>query len=146
MYAVGIDIGTTYTSAAVWRDGRAEIVSLGSRSAAIPSAVFLRSDGEILTGDAASRRALSEPGRVVRELKRRLGDTAPILLGGAPYSAAALTARLLRSVLDLVSAGEGGPPASICVTHPAGWGPYKMDLLHQVVRLADLEEPVRFCT
>ncbi|MCU7727857.1 Hsp70 family protein [Actinoplanes sp. KI2] len=146
MYAVGIDLGTTYTSAAVWRDGRVEMVSLGSRSAAIPSAVFLRTDGEILTGEAASRRGLSEPDRVVRQLKRRLGDTAPILLGGAPYSATALTARLLRSVLDLVSAREGGPPASVCITHPAAWGPYKMDLLHQVVRLADLDGPVRFST
>ena len=144
MYAVGIDIGTTYTAAAVWRDGRAEIVPLGSQSAVIPSAVFLRSDGAILTGEAAGRRGLSEPDRVVRELKRRLGDTAPILLGGTPYSAAALTARLLRSVLDVVSAREGGRPASICVTHPAGWGPYKIDLLRQVVRLADLDQPVRF--
>ena len=146
MYAVGIDIGTTYTAAAVWRDGRAEIVPLGSRSAVIPSAVFLRSDGAILTGEAAGRRGLSEPDRVVGELKRRLGDTAPILLGGTPYSAAALTARLLRSVLDVVTAREGGRPASICVTHPAGWGPYKVDLMQQVVRLADLDQPVRFTT
>src|SRR3954451_7901582 len=146
MYAVGIDIGTMYTAAAVWRDGRAEIVPLGSRSAAVPSAVFLRSDGAILTGEAAGRRGLTEPDRVVRELKRRLGDTASILLGGTPYSAAALTARMLRSALDVVSAREGGPPASICVTHPASWGPYKMDLMHEVVRLANLEQPVRFTT
>jgi actin-like ATPase involved in cell morphogenesis len=146
MYAVGIDIGTTYTAAAVWRDGRAEIVPLGSRSAAIPSAVFLRSDGAILTGEAASRRGLSEPDRVVRELKRRLGDTGPILLGGTPYSAAALTARLLRSVLDVVSAREGGRPSSVCITHPAAWGPYKIELMNEVARLADLEQPVRFGT
>ena len=146
MYAVGIDIGTTCTAAAVWRDGRAEIVPLGGQSAAIPSAVFVRSDGAVLTGEVALRRALSEPGRVVRELKRRLGDTGPILLGGTPYSATTLTARLLRSVVDAVSAREGAPPAAICLTHPAGWGPYKLDLLHQVVRMADLPQPVRFTT
>jgi actin-like ATPase involved in cell morphogenesis len=146
MYAVGIDIGTTYTAAAVWRDGRAEIAALGSHSAAIPSAVFLRPDGSFLTGEIASRRGLNEPGRVVREFKRRLGDTAPILVGGTPYSAAALTAKMLRSVLDAVIAREGGPPASICVTHPASWGPYKIDLMRQVVRLADIEQPVSFTT
>ena len=146
MYAVGIDIGTTYTAAAVWRDGRAEIVPLGSHSAAIPSAVFLRSDGTFLTGESAYRRGLSEPGRVVRQVKRRLGDTTPILLGGTPYSAAALTARMLRSVVEAVSSREGGPPSSICITHPASWGPYQVDLLHQVVRLADVEQPVRFTT
>ena len=146
MYTVGIDIGTTYTAAAVWRDGRAEIVSLGSHAAAIPSVVFLRSDGSFLTGEGASRRGLSEPNRIAREFKRRLGDTTTILLGGGPYSAAALTARLLRSVLDTVFSREGGPPASICVSHPANWGPYKMDLLRQVVRLADVDQPVEFTT
>jgi molecular chaperone DnaK len=146
MYAVGIDIGTTYTAAAVWRDGRAEIVPLGSHSAAIPSVVFARSDGSFLAGESAGRRGLSEPNRVAREFKRRLGDTSPILLGGTPYSAAALTARMLRSVLDVVSGREGGPPESICVTHPAHWGPYKMDVLRQVVRLADIDQPVRFTT
>ena len=57
LYAVGIDLGTTHTAAAVWRDGRAEIVPLGSQSAAIPSAVFLRSDGAILTGYSLTGRA-----------------------------------------------------------------------------------------
>ena len=146
MYAVGIDIGTTYTAAAVWRAGRAEIASLGSHSAAIPSVVLLRSDGSFLTGESANRRGRSEPNRVAREFKRRMGDTTPILLGGTPYSAAALTARMLRSVLDAVASREGGPPASICITHPANWGPYKVDLLRQVVRLADVDQPVQFTT
>jgi molecular chaperone DnaK len=145
-YAVGIDIGTTYTAAAVWRDGRAEIAALGSHAASIPSAVFLRPDGTFVTGEIAVRRGLTEPGRVVRDFQRRLGETTPILVGGAPYSAAALTARMLRSVLDAVATREGGPPASICVTHPAGWGPYKIDLMRQVVRLADVDQPVRFTT
>jgi len=146
MYAVGIDIGTTYTAAAVWRDGRAEIAALGSHSAAIPSVVFLRSDGTFLTGESAGRRGLSEPGRVAREFKRNLSDTSPTLLGGSPYSASALTARMLKAVLDAVTSREGGPPASICVSHPASWGPYKIDRLRQAVRLADIEQPVQFTT
>ncbi len=146
MYAVGIDIGTTYTAAAVWRDGRAEIAPLGSHAAAIPSVVFVRSDGTVLTGENAGRRGLSEPNRVAREFPRRLGDTAPTLLGGTPYSAAALTARMLRSVLDTVTAREGSPPDAICLSHPASWGPYKTDLLRQVIRLADIDQPVQLTT
>jgi actin-like ATPase involved in cell morphogenesis len=146
MYALGIDLGTTFTAAAVWRDGRAEIAALGSRAAAIPSVVLLRQDETFLTGETANRRALSEPDRVAREFKRRLGDTTPILLGGVPYSAEALMARLLRSVITEVSTREGGEPALICVCHPANWGPYKTDLLRQAVRIADLEQPVTLVT
>jgi len=146
MYALGIDLGTTFTAAAVWRDGHAETATLGSRSAAIPSVVLLREDETFLTGEGASRRGMTEPHRVAREFKRRMGDTTPILLAGVPYSAEALMARLLRAVVDEISAREGGPPDRICISHPANWGPYKTDLLLQAVRLANIPEPVSFTT
>ncbi|MQA61530.1 MAG: Hsp70 family protein [Actinophytocola sp.] len=146
MYALGIDLGTTFTAAATWRDGHTEVASLGSRAAVIPSVVLLRDDETVLTGEAASRRGLSEPQRVAREFKRRFGDSTPILLGGSPYSAEALSAKLLRAVIDDVAAREGGHPARICISHPANWGPYKRDLLSQLVRLADVRAPVSFTT
>ena len=106
-YFLGVDLGTTYTAAAIHRDGRTSTVDLGVRTAAIPSVVFLRDDETILTGEAASRRGATEPGRVAREFKRRVGDTTPILLGGSPYSADALMSRLLRWVVDAVTEREG---------------------------------------
>src|SRR5215475_13987773 len=142
MYALGIDLGTTFTAAATWRNGHAEIVSLGSRTSAIPSVVLLREDETFLTGEGANRRGLTEPHRVAREFKRRLGDTTPILLGGVPISAEALMARLLRKVIEEVAEREGEQPSSICISHPANWGPYKTDLLRQALRIAGLEQPV----
>jgi actin-like ATPase involved in cell morphogenesis len=141
-YFLGVDLGTTYTAAAIVRDGRTSTVDLGTRTAAIPSVVFLRDDETILTGEAANRRGVTEPSRVAREFKRRVGDTAPLLLGGAPYSADALMGRLLRWVVDAVSEREGAPPADIAVTHPANWGPYKQDLLRQAIARADLDRVV----
>ena len=146
MYALGVDLGTTFTAASTWRDGHAEIASLGSHSAAVPSVVLLREDETFLTGEPANRRGLSEPHRVAREFKRRFGDTTPILLGGVPYSAEALMARLLRWVADEVARREGGPPVGVTVSHPANWGPYKTDLLRQAVRRAGLELPFSFTT
>jgi molecular chaperone DnaK len=142
LYALGVDLGTVFTAAATWRDGHAEICSLGSRSASIPSVVLLREDASFLTGEAASRRALTEPSRVAREFKRRFGDAAPIMLGGSPYSAEALMGRLLGSVVAEVTAQQGEAPSSLCVCHPANWGPYKTDLLQQAIRMADLGIPV----
>ena len=146
MYALGIDLGTTFTAAASWRNGRAEIAALGTRGATIPSVVLLRPDDTFLTGESAHRRALTQPNRVAREFKRRLGDTTPILLAGVPYAAEALMARLLRSVVDEVAAREGGLPSTVCVSHPANWGPYKIDLLHQAARMSDLDCPITFST
>ena len=123
-YELGVDLGTTYTAAAVHRAGEVRMVDLGTRSAPIPSVVFLAADETILAGEAASRRGATDPGRVAREFKRRIGDPTPLLLGGSPYSAEALSARLLEWVIAQVTAAEGGPPASVAVTHPANWGPY----------------------
>ena len=137
-YQLGVDLGTTYTAAAVIRDGRAEVSTLGTRSLEIPSVVLLRDDGELLIGEAAERRSQSEPDRFVREFKRRMGDPTPVLLGGSPFSAHALTARLLRGVVKVIADREGAAPDHIVVTCPANWGDYKRDLLDQAVHLADV--------
>ncbi len=138
-YGLGIDVGTTFTAAAVRTGSRVEVVRLGVSRAEIPSLVFVRDDGEVLVGDAAERRGAAEPGRLAREFKRRVGDPVAILVGGAPYSAHALMARVFRYVVDTVSRLQEGPPASITVTHPANWGPYKRELLTQAIRLAGID-------
>ena len=59
------------------RDGRIDIASLGSQSVVVPSVIFVREDDTIVVGEAAARRALTEPTRVVREFKRRFADPTP---------------------------------------------------------------------
>jgi multiple sugar transport system substrate-binding protein len=144
VYGLGVDLGTTFLAAAVVREGRVETFPLGSRSATIPAAVFRSENGEFLVGEAAVRRQIGEPQRVATEFKRRFGDSVPLLLGGAPYSPEALTAVLLERLVGMVSAREGGPPSSVCLCHPANWGPFKIDLLRHVVRLAGVTTQVRF--
>ena len=139
-YHLGVDLGTTYTAAAVFRDGRAQIVELGSRAAAVPSVLFVKEGEGLLIGEAATRRGVSDPARLAREFKRRFGDPTPLILGGSPFAADALTAKILRWVVDAVEGREGGPADSVTVSHPANWGQYKRDLLQQSLRLAGLTE------
>jgi actin-like ATPase involved in cell morphogenesis len=139
-FQLGVDVGTTFTAAAVAREGQVEVASLGWRSAAIPSVVWVGADGTVLTGDVALRRGLSEPSRMAREFKRRVGDPAPLLLGGAPFSADALTAKLLGAVTEEVIAQQGDDPDAVTVCHPANWGPFKKDLLRQAIRQVGLED------
>jgi molecular chaperone DnaK len=133
-YQLGIDIGTTYTAAAVCRSSdhrwvEPETVTLGTRSATIPSVLFIAPDGSVVVGEAAERRALTDPGRVVREFKRRIGDPTPIVVGGQAWAPEDLSARLVRWVVDRVAEREGGAAAGIALTHPASWGSHKKELL-----------------
>src|SRR4249920_1986349 len=121
------------------------MLGLGIRAMQVPSVVFVRPDGEIVVGEAAEQQGAADPSRLVREFKRRIGDSVPLVVGGAPFSAQALTARLLAWVVGVATERQGGPPEHVCVTHPANWGPFKRDLLGQAVEMAGLRN-VETCT
>jgi Hsp70 protein len=137
-YAAGIDVGTTFSAAATWRDGRAATVALGDRAATVPSVLFLRDDGIMLVGEAAVRRAVAGPQRVVREFKRRIGDAVPVVLGDRRFGAAELTAHVVRWVVDRVTEREGGRPDYAVLTHPASWGQHRLSVLAEAAALAGL--------
>jgi molecular chaperone DnaK len=145
-YWLGIDVGTTYTAAAVCRveAGRAlpAVVPLGNRANAVSSVVYLGEDGQVVVGEAAERRAVTNPDRVVRGFKRRIGDEIPLIIGGKPYPAPRIAAMVVRWVADRIAEREGGPPARIVITHPAGWGPYKIQTVADAVRAAGLPDAV----
>jgi actin-like ATPase involved in cell morphogenesis/cytoskeletal protein RodZ len=127
-YALGIDVGTTFTAAAVWRDERVEVVALEAHRVTVPTVIAVEGD-ELRYGSGAISRGIANPDSVAREFKRRLGDSIPIFLAGAPYSADRLVALFARWVYDTVVAQTGETPSSVAVTHPANWTEFQRHLL-----------------
>lgn len=138
MYSLGIDLGTTFTAAAIAEGRKAELFHLGARATSIPTIVHLSTDGELTIGEVAERRGQADPSRAAREFKRRFGDPVPLMLGGTPYSAESLAAVVFDAVVKQVAERQAEPPFAVCVTHPASYGGYKLDLLQQSVRAAGL--------
>ncbi|MGH9247062.1 MAG: Hsp70 family protein [Acidimicrobiales bacterium] len=146
-YVLGVDVGTTYTAAAVARGGHVDMLGLSDRAPVIPTAVFLREDGGLLVGEPAEHRGRADPTRLAREFKRRVGDPTPIVLGGASLPAHLLVGHVLRWVVDHAAAREGSYPDTLAITHPANWGAYKLDLLRHAVHHAGFATyPVTFLT
>ncbi|MGB7425295.1 MAG: Hsp70 family protein [Ornithinimicrobium sp.] len=143
-YVLGVDLGTTFTAAAVFRSGTTEIVPLGDHAAQVPSAILRTEGSEVLMGESALRRGAEEPSRLAREFKRRVGDDTNIIVGGVPTSAHALMSQLLGWVVTQVTRGQGGPPELVLLTCPANWGPYRRELLEQAARMAGVAS-VRLC-
>ena len=73
---------------------------LGRRADTAPSVVFV-ADGEIMFGDAAERRGIWQPDRLVREVKRRIGDGVPLLVADERFSAEKLYAATVAWVTGL---------------------------------------------
>ena len=139
-YGLGVDLGTTYAAAALWRNGRAECVPLGTSSLSVPSVLFLRDDDVLLVGEAAVRRGIAEPDRVARQFKRRFGDEVPMVLGDLEVTPAELAGQLLRWVVDTVTEREGAPPAHVTLTHPATWREHRTALLVEAAETAGLTD------
>ncbi len=124
-YNVAVDLGTTFTAAAIFAgQGPAAIVQLGEQRS-IPSIAYLAPTGEHFFGDEAAARANDDPSGVIREFKRRIGDPSPIETANGSATAAELTSGLLRHVLDLVGAQHDGEIAAVVLTHPANWSAAK---------------------
>ena len=137
-YGLAVDLGTTYTAAAVIDGPEPSMLGLGNRALVVPSVIYVEPSGAMVFGEQAERRGLTDPTNVIREFKRRLGDPVPILIGGAPYSPQVLASRLLRWVAEQATERLGGRPDWVMLTHPANWSQFKLDLWRESARLADL--------
>jgi molecular chaperone DnaK len=135
-YGVGIDLGTSFTSAAVRGPGGTRMVPLG-QDMIVPSLVGRGVDGRLLTG-ADAQAANLEPSRLVRGFKRRLGDPSPLILGGDSYLTGELMAVQLRDTLAAVTRFAGAAPASVVLTCPAIWGQYRRNRFAEVSMFAGL--------
>ncbi|WP_433284915.1 Hsp70 family protein [Micromonospora sp. CA-244673] len=138
-YVLGLDIGNTGTAAAVARRrggswARPEVVALGDRSAAVPSVLHLAPDGSLRVGEPATE----DRSGTTRDFVRRVGDDVPLLLGGEPCPPETLVAELAAWVVHRVSAYEAAFAEAVVLSHPAGWGPHRRDLLHRALWALDL--------
>lgn len=70
---IGIDLGTTYSCVAVWRNGRVEVCPNEQGNRITPSYVAFLPDGTRLIGDAAKNQASQNPSRTIFDVKRLIG-------------------------------------------------------------------------
>lgn len=70
---IGIDLGTTYSCVAVWKNGRVEVCPNEQGNRITPSYVAWGLDGQRLCGDAAKNQASSNPTNTVFDVKRLIG-------------------------------------------------------------------------
>jgi molecular chaperone DnaK len=136
-YGLGIDLGTSCTVAAISRIGTGsavpEIVALGVDKPGMPTVLHCADDGTVLVGAAAEALVLRDPERVFRGFLHR-GT------GAAGVDAQWLSAQVVRSVVDAVTAREGGPPQRITLAHSPAWGPDECHLLAEALDQVDLPD------
>ncbi|MEV4140046.1 Hsp70 family protein [Dactylosporangium sp. NPDC049742] len=139
---LGIDFGTSHTVAALARADphRAVELLLFDASPLLPSGVHAEG-GELLVGRDAQRGARLDPAAYEPHPKRRVDDGA-LLLGDAEVPVRdAIAAVLRRAGGEAARTLGGATPSGLVLTHPAGWGPRRRQLLVDAAAAAGLPAP-----
>lgn len=100
MTIIGIDLGTTNSACAVWREGKAELIPNRLSELLTPSVVHISHDGKVLVGKAAQERLLTHPQATAAVFKRYMGSDKQVTLAKKSYSAPELSAFVLRSLKE----------------------------------------------
>jgi molecular chaperone HscC len=116
---VGIDLGTTNSLVAVWRNGRPELIPNALGEVLTPSCVSLDEDGSVLVGKAALERAQTHPERTARTFKRYMGSDKVVNLGSRAFRAEELSALVLKSLKADAEAALGEEVTEAIITVPA---------------------------
>ncbi len=120
----GIDLGTTNSAIArTGPDGRPQVLAGLSGEPTTPSVVLFASPGEHVVGEGARREARLDPEHVCTLVKRRMGDAEwRFVAHGKAWSAPAVSALILRSLVADAAFATGDEPTAAVITVPAYFG------------------------
>ncbi len=117
---IGIDLGTTNSAVAIWRNGTSELVPNALGAFLTPSAVSVAQDGTCYVGAAALDRLATHPAETVTSFKRLMGTQRTVRLGNKrEYTPEDLSALVLAALRDDVTALTGETPTEAVITVPA---------------------------
>lgn len=136
---LGIDLGTTNSEIAIYRDGRPEVLRDDQGRIILPSVVGLTETGELLVGEEARNQFLLYPERTVRSIKRRMGSDAKVQLGGREYKPQEISAIILSRLKEIAQARLGRPIRKAVITVPAYFSDTQRQATREAGEIAGLE-------
>jgi molecular chaperone HscC len=119
---IGIDLGTTNSLAALWRNGQPELVPNALGEVLTPSAVSIDDGGAVIVGAAARDRLLTHPDWTAASFKRAMGTHHVFRLGKRQFRAEELSALILSSLRADAERLLGEPVTQAIITVPAYFG------------------------
>jgi molecular chaperone DnaK (HSP70) len=136
---VGIDLGTTNSEIAIYRNGRPDVLADEQGRMILPSVVGLSETGDLLVGEEARNQFLLYPERTVRSIKRKMGSDARVHLGERDYSPQEISAIILSRLKEIAQQRLGQPVRKAVITVPAYFSDAQRQATREAGEIAGLE-------
>lgn len=116
---IGIDLGTTNSLVACFRNGKAEIIPNRLGENLTPSVVSVDRNGTVYVGRSAKERAMLYPLESASVFKRSMGTDREYVLGDWKLRAEELSSLVLRSLKEDAESYLGEPVCDAIISVPA---------------------------
>lgn len=100
MAVIGIDLGTTNSLGAVYRNNKVELIPNRFGSYLTPSVVSVAEDGTILVGEVAKERLVTNPEATAASFKKDMGTERKYTLGKKTFLPEELSSFVIRSIVE----------------------------------------------
>ncbi len=129
---IGIDLGTTHSLAAIWRNGEPVLIPNALGEVLTPSAVCMGEDNTVLVGRAARDRCLTQPTQGALAFKRFMGTERMLPVGKQSFRPEELSALVLKNLGADAERFLGETVTRAVITVPA----YFSDAQRKATRIA----------
>ena len=119
MAIIGIDLGTTYSLACVYKAGKSVLIPNSFGEFLTPSVVSVDGDGSVLVGKAAKERLISHPDTAQASFKRFMGQKKTLKLGKKTFTPEELSSFVLRKLKEDAEAFLSEPVTEAIISVPA---------------------------
>lgn len=119
MAILGIDLGTTNSLGAVYRNGKVELIPNRFGSFLTPSVVSVTEDGSVVTGQIAKERLITHPKDTAYSFKKNMGSDQKYNLGGKTFLPEELSGFLVSAIVEDAKEYMGEEIKDVIISVPA---------------------------
>lgn len=136
---VGIDFGTSTSEIAVLQEGKPVVIPNHLGELITPSVIGYSENGKMLVGREARDQLLLRPRETLIEVKRMMGSTETITMGGQEYTPQQAAAVIIAYLVDCARRHLGEPVDEAVITVPAYFSDVQRRATMEAGRLAGVK-------
>lgn len=143
---IGIDLGTTYSVVAAYNFDKSDVLVIPNRQneRTTPSVVYVSPKKEVSVGKSAKKKLTQDPGGVIFQVKRMMGEVTPgtgkamASAAGQEFDPEFISAHILKELKACAEKMIGAPVHDAVITVPAYFRESQKNATREAAKLARL--------